>query len=276
MQDTPCVQDDCRRSERPGNPAAGLLGINYPASFWPIPLPGWCPNLSCDTVRRFGLKGVHKPRHCAAGSTDTRLEGKIVIAGYSQGARVVSIAKIAVSPTANGQICSNRSRTRNEVSFVFIGNPNRPNGGLLSRLGFLGRHPDPECDDRPADAHQHRNPHRRLGDPVGGHRRLAHVSAQSTGRGQLDPRLRITTTAPTWRSTRTSIPVKLPPDTRVDEWRDITAQPSEPSPNRRHSAVRRYHLLHDHPEDPAARAATAPHPVDRQADRGPSSSPRCA
>src|SRR5882724_2422542 len=24
-----------------------LVGIDYPASFWPIPLPGWCPGLTC-------------------------------------------------------------------------------------------------------------------------------------------------------------------------------------------------------------------------------------
>src|SRR5215211_6986768 len=40
---TPC-------STAPGGcPDSGLVGVNYPASFWPIPLPGWCPNLSCDT-----------------------------------------------------------------------------------------------------------------------------------------------------------------------------------------------------------------------------------
>src|SRR4030081_706855 len=26
-----------------------LVGIPYPASFWPIPLPGWCPGLQCAT-----------------------------------------------------------------------------------------------------------------------------------------------------------------------------------------------------------------------------------
>ncbi len=37
----------------PAFPACGatcnLPGVDYPASFWPIPLPGWCPNLTCDT-----------------------------------------------------------------------------------------------------------------------------------------------------------------------------------------------------------------------------------
>src|ERR1700742_400688 len=26
-----------------------VQGVDYPASFWPIPLPNWCPGLSCDT-----------------------------------------------------------------------------------------------------------------------------------------------------------------------------------------------------------------------------------
>ena len=26
-----------------------LVGVDYPATFFPIPFPGWCPGLSCDT-----------------------------------------------------------------------------------------------------------------------------------------------------------------------------------------------------------------------------------
>src|ERR1700754_4336751 len=32
-----------------GSDVCAPVGVDYPASFWPIPLPGWCPNLTCDT-----------------------------------------------------------------------------------------------------------------------------------------------------------------------------------------------------------------------------------
>ena len=49
MQGTPCTDDGNCAANNSGNPLnEGMLGINYPATFWPIPLPGWCPNLSCD------------------------------------------------------------------------------------------------------------------------------------------------------------------------------------------------------------------------------------
>ncbi|WP_099037276.1 PE-PPE domain-containing protein [Mycobacterium neglectum] len=101
-----------------------LKGVDYPASFWPIPLPGWCPNLSCDTFNVSVAKGVQNLKTAADATT-----GDFVIAGYSQGARVVSIAKMHY---INGDWVG-----QTPDAFVFIGNPNRPNGGLLSRLGFL-------------------------------------------------------------------------------------------------------------------------------------------
>src|SRR5262245_53358963 len=36
LTDTPCVKDNCT-----------LRGINYPASFWPVSLPGWCEPGRC-------------------------------------------------------------------------------------------------------------------------------------------------------------------------------------------------------------------------------------
>ena len=63
MRDTPCVEGDC---DAPYNPVTGegLLGINYPASFWPIPkTPGmrssgkWAGSMrnrsSCSSRTRF-------------------------------------------------------------------------------------------------------------------------------------------------------------------------------------------------------------------------------
>ena len=116
---TPC-------SVAPGGcPTDDLKGVNYPASFWPIPLPGWCPNLSCDTFNVSVANGVQNLE------TDAANLGAqpYLIAGYSQGARVASIAKMQY---INGEWAG-----QTPEAFVFIGNPNRPNGGLLSRLGFI-------------------------------------------------------------------------------------------------------------------------------------------
>ena len=99
MQNTPCTDDADCGTYNPLNPEnGGMLGINYPATFWPIPLPDWCPNLSCDKFDVSVADGVD--------SLDAALlalrnlinngdyDGEIVIAGYSQGARVVTIEKM--------------------------------------------------------------------------------------------------------------------------------------------------------------------------------------
>lgn len=53
---------------------------------------------------------------------------KIVLFGYSQGARVVSIEKENLGPN---------NPDRDKLEIVLIGNISRPNGGLWSRLSFL-------------------------------------------------------------------------------------------------------------------------------------------
>src|SRR6188472_3043878 len=92
MRDTPCVEGDC---DAPYNPVTGegLLGINYPASFWPIPLPGWCPGFKCDKFDVSVDKGVQSLDSALIALKDLGYTGDVVIAGYSQGARVASIEK---------------------------------------------------------------------------------------------------------------------------------------------------------------------------------------
>ena len=109
-----------------------LTGINYPASFWPLGFPpfpsSWCPGLSCDTWNVSVAQGVN--------TLDTNLQPllangqQVVVFGYSQGARVVTIEKINIANSANPP-------NPNLLSFVFIGNISRPNGGLFSRMSFL-------------------------------------------------------------------------------------------------------------------------------------------
>ncbi len=113
----------------PANGCDTLTGVNYPASFWPIPIPGWCPNLQCDKFDVSVAKGVTNLRADVMGVT-----GPFLIAGYSQGARVATIAKMQIARGAWAGLPL-------PDAFTFIGNPNRPNGGVLSRFGIIGRIP---------------------------------------------------------------------------------------------------------------------------------------
>jgi hypothetical protein len=132
MQNTPCTNNVNCPANDTNNPAAGgLYGINYPASFWPIPLPGWCPGLTCDQFDISVIKGATNLHSALMLLTPA---DQIIITGYSQGGRVASIAKMLYKNGAWADVPL-------PDGFVFIGNPNRPNGGLLSRLGFLNNIP---------------------------------------------------------------------------------------------------------------------------------------
>ncbi|MDX1874979.1 PE-PPE domain-containing protein [Mycolicibacterium sp. 120266] len=109
-----------------------LTPIDYPAQFWPIPLPGWG-----------GLKGAKWDVSTGAGLTNLNStlvntlaqdqpNTPVVIFGYSQGGNIVSREK---------RNLGNLPKDQNYLSFVMIGNTNRPNGGLFERLAFLGHVP---------------------------------------------------------------------------------------------------------------------------------------
>ncbi|OBI81898.1 PE-PPE domain-containing protein [Mycobacterium sp. E740] len=135
MQDTPCTNDQNCGTYDPQNPlGGGLHGIDYFASFWPIPLPGWCDPGRCEKFDKSVDDGVQNLDAALQALQDLGYDGDIVIAGYSQGARVVTIEKMKF---ASGEWAD----LLDQVSFVYIGNPNRPNGGILSRFGALGHIP---------------------------------------------------------------------------------------------------------------------------------------
>jgi hypothetical protein len=102
--------------------AGCLTGVNYPASFWPVPLPGWCPGLRCDTWNASVGEGVE---HLMEAIDAAPADEDIVVFGYSQGGAVVSRAMYLIDP-------ADRSRIR----VVTIGNINNPQG-LWSRFSFL-------------------------------------------------------------------------------------------------------------------------------------------
>jgi PE-PPE domain len=107
-----------------------LIGIDYPASFWPIPLPGWCPGLTCDTWNQSvgtGVTNLHTELMNQL-ANPTPANQQIVLFGYSQGGAVVSheMYNLANLPQA----------TKDRIHVVTIGNIENPQG-LWSRLSFL-------------------------------------------------------------------------------------------------------------------------------------------
>ncbi|MDO3402188.1 PE-PPE domain-containing protein [Mycolicibacterium neoaurum] len=109
-----------------------LEGINYPAQFWPIPLPGWggLTGDKWDVSTGAGLSTLNGTL------VDTLAQNPantpVILMGYSQGANIVSREKRNLAGLPKDQ---------NYLSFVMIGNTNRPNGGLFERLAFLGHVP---------------------------------------------------------------------------------------------------------------------------------------
>lgn len=103
-------------------------GVDYPASFWPIPLPGWCPNLTCDTWNQSVGTGVANLHTEVVNNLPTEPGDELVIFGYSQGGAVVSREMY--------RLMELDPEIRDRISVVTIGNINNPQG-LWSRLSFL-------------------------------------------------------------------------------------------------------------------------------------------
>ena len=130
----PGANPACSVTAPAGPCPANTQGIDYFATFWPIPLPGWG-----------GLEGQKWNVSVASGVTD--LTGKydgiidtpalddqqIVIFGYSQGATVASNFK----RLHEDDPWDLKART----DYFYIGNPQRPSGGFFERLAFLGNVP---------------------------------------------------------------------------------------------------------------------------------------
>ncbi|MCV7159102.1 PE-PPE domain-containing protein [Mycolicibacterium brisbanense] len=106
------------------NPPAGQpnVFVNYPASFWPVSV-GYFHAMTYDDAVAAGVAALPSPGTIDSGS---------VIFGYSQGANVATQYKRSFN-----QYWANNPGTPPAVSFVLIGNGNRPNGGALERFRGL-------------------------------------------------------------------------------------------------------------------------------------------
>lgn len=118
----PCPADAC-----------SPIGIPYYAQFWPIPIPGWGGLSGKKWNVSVGSGVTNLEKELAALQTDPSA-GDITIFGYSQGASVSSIEKTKLAASLTPE-------EKTHYSFVFIGNPERPNGGIFERLAFLGTVP---------------------------------------------------------------------------------------------------------------------------------------
>ncbi|WP_285033720.1 PE-PPE domain-containing protein [Mycolicibacterium sp. lyk4-40-TYG-92] len=110
-----------------------LQGINYPAQFWPIPLPGWGGLSGAKWNDSTGQGIGHLDTALTAALPTATPQNPVIIFGYSQGGNIVSREKATLGGLTQAQ--------KDSLAFVMIGNTNRPNGGLFERLAFLGTVP---------------------------------------------------------------------------------------------------------------------------------------
>lgn len=113
-------------------PTCATEGVPYIAQFWPFPFPGW-GGLSGAKWNVSVASGVAQLTSDLIGTYNPTPDDQVVVFGYSQGATVASLVKRNLSQLTDDQ--------KQNVAFVLIGNPNRPNGGLFERLALLGTVP---------------------------------------------------------------------------------------------------------------------------------------
>jgi hypothetical protein len=121
-----------------------VVAVQTPEQFWPVS--------GADVFDTSVAAGVTNLNSCVQGRSsckahyfgaDAALTSDYVIFGYSQSARIATIEKrnlIAQYRNPDGTWLPAIDSTGAELraSFVLIGNPNRPNGGILER--FVGLH----------------------------------------------------------------------------------------------------------------------------------------
>ena len=115
---TPYVNFFVPAAQNPGNPSV----VVYPRSFWPLSV-GYFGAIKYDDAVQQGVNALPSPGSIQSGS---------VIFGYSQGANVATVYKRNFN-----QYWATHPGTPPQVTFVLIGNGNRPNGGALERFNGL-------------------------------------------------------------------------------------------------------------------------------------------
>ncbi|OMC34882.1 PE-PPE domain-containing protein [Mycobacterium sp. GA-1841] len=111
---------------------ADAVPIPYIAQFWPFPFEGW-GGLEGAKWNVSVASGVTRLTSELVGDNNPNAAHPVTVFGYSQGATVASIVKANLADLTDEQ--------KQNLSFVLIGNPNRPDGGLFERLAILGTLP---------------------------------------------------------------------------------------------------------------------------------------
>jgi hypothetical protein len=114
----------------PAGPCPTTQSIDYFATFWPIPLPGWggLSGQKWNVSVASGVTGLTTAYEALPSDSD------VLIFGYSQGATVASNFKKA--HPQDGVEPGDPT-----TDYFFIGNPQKPNGGFFERFAFLGNVP---------------------------------------------------------------------------------------------------------------------------------------
>jgi len=107
-------------------PPEPVIVVDYPARIWPV-TAGGLSDPTFDQSVAAGVAALPSPRNVEPGS---------LFSGGSQGAVVVSLYKREFN-----QAWANDPRKAPDVSFGFIANVMRPNGGILERFAPLGTIP---------------------------------------------------------------------------------------------------------------------------------------
>ncbi|CAN3127273.1 PE-PPE domain-containing protein [Mycobacterium sp. smrl_JER01] len=109
-----------------------LVGIPYPASFWPLSfLPGWCVTGRCEKWDVSVGEGTENLLAALQPFLDPGSDEDIFIFGYSQGGAVVANALTALAELGLSD------EVKDRLKVVTIGGIENPDGGLWQRLAWL-------------------------------------------------------------------------------------------------------------------------------------------
>ena len=118
------VADECDNPD--------LVGINYPASFWPVSfIPGWCVAGRCEKWNVSVGEGTDNLIEALTPFLDEASTEAVYLMGYSQGGAVIANTLAYLDTRELPESVKDR------LKVVTIGGIENPDGGLWQRLAWL-------------------------------------------------------------------------------------------------------------------------------------------